>query len=112
MVLGSSSRHRGREAASTKSVNEGGTTTTVGARPPSHWGTPQTYLSKGRRSKTFVGTCACLLKDTLECFTRGKDLRDPLDQLLLQMRKPRPSKDRSFGQGCVCVSHSVISDSL
>ena len=72
-------------------------------RPPSHWDTSQTHLSKRQRSENFVGTCACLLKDTLKCFALGKDLRDPLDQLLLQMRKPRPSKHRSFGQGCVCV---------
>ena len=47
----------------------------------------------------------------LKRFALVKDLRDPLDQLLLQMRKPRPSKYKSFGQGYVCVSHSVISDS-
>ena len=75
-------------------------------RPPSHWDTSQTHLSKRQRSENFVGTCACLSKDTLKCFALGKDLRDPLDQLLLQMRKPRPSKYRSFGQGCVCVSQS------
>ena len=75
-------------------------------RPPSHWDTSQTHLSKRQRSENFVGTCACLSKDTLKCFALGKDLRDPLDQLLLQMRKPRPSKYRSFGQGFVCVSQS------
>ena len=75
-------------------------------RPPSHWDTAQTHPSKRQRSANFVGTCTCLLKDTLKCFALGKDLRDPLDQLLLQMRKPRPSKYRSFGQGCVCVSQS------
>ena len=77
-------------------------------RPPSHWDTAQTHPSKRQRSANFVGTCTCLLKDTLKCFALGKDLRDPLDQLLLQMRKPRPSKIKFRAGGQVGVQTSPL----
>ena len=82
MVLGSNSRTgEGRQPVQRVSMKMVLPLLRV-PRPPSHWDTAQTHPSKWQRSANFVGTCTCLLKDTLKCFALGKDLRDPLDQLL------------------------------